>query len=143
MPKGIPVATFAIGEAGAANAALFAVAILRCPMRDLQKAHEFRSKQTEAVLKAAPLKLVNDEVRRAAEILRAGGLVAFPTETVYGLGADASSAEAVARLYAAKGRPAESSGDRALSRPPRALSTCAREIPTAARRLAAQFWPGR
>ncbi|MGH9578691.1 MAG: Sua5/YciO/YrdC/YwlC family protein, partial [Terriglobales bacterium] len=43
------------------------------------------------------------EIRRAAEILRAGGLVAFPTETVYGLGADASSAAAVARLYAAKG----------------------------------------
>ncbi len=42
---------------------------------------------------------------RAAEVLRRGGLVAFPTETVYGLGADASSSEAVARLYAAKGRP--------------------------------------
>ena len=47
------------------------------------------------------------EIRRAAESLRAGGLVAFPTETVYGLGADASSAKAVARLYAVKGRPAE------------------------------------
>ena len=46
-------------------------------------------------------------IRRAAEILRAGGLVAFPTETVYGLGADASNAAAVARLYAAKGRPAD------------------------------------
>ena len=50
---------------------------------------------------------MSDEVRRAAEILRAGGLVAFPTETVYGLGADASSAAAVARLYAVKGRPAD------------------------------------
>ena len=47
------------------------------------------------------------EVRRAAEILRAGGLVAFPTETVYGLGADASSEKAIARLYAVKGRPAD------------------------------------
>ena len=47
------------------------------------------------------------EVRRAAEILRAGGLVAFPTETVYGLGADASSEQAMRRLYAVKGRPAD------------------------------------
>ena len=45
------------------------------------------------------------EVRRAAEILRAGGLVAFPTETVYGLGADARSPAAVARIFAVKGRP--------------------------------------
>src|SRR5881275_1853980 len=41
----------------------------------------------------------------AARVLRDGGLVAFPTETVYGLGADATNGEAVARLYAAKGRP--------------------------------------
>ena len=84
---------------------------------------------------------MNEEVRRAAQILRAGGLVAFPTETVYGLGADAASAEAVARLYAAKGRPADhpvivhfASAEAAFS--------YAREIPAAARRLAARFWPG-
>jgi L-threonylcarbamoyladenylate synthase len=84
---------------------------------------------------------VNPEVRRAAEVLRAGGLVAFPTETVYGLGADASSAEAVARLYAAKGRPADhpvivhfATADGAFA--------YAREIPPSARRLAEQFWPG-
>jgi L-threonylcarbamoyladenylate synthase len=84
---------------------------------------------------------VNSEVRRAAEVLRAGGLVAFPTETVYGLGADASSAEAVARLYAAKGRPADhpvivhfASADGAFA--------FAREIPAEARKLAEQFWPG-
>jgi len=50
---------------------------------------------------------VSKEVRRAAEVLRAGGLVAFPTETVYGLGADASSDKAMARLYRVKGRPAD------------------------------------
>ncbi|MGA7959044.1 MAG: Sua5/YciO/YrdC/YwlC family protein, partial [Xanthobacteraceae bacterium] len=44
-------------------------------------------------------------IAQAARVLAAGGLVAFPTETVYGLGADASNGEAVARLYAAKGRP--------------------------------------
>ena len=58
MPKGIPVATFAIGEAGAANAALFAVAILALSDKALaKKLDEFRAKQTESVLKAAPLKL--------------------------------------------------------------------------------------
>jgi 5-(carboxyamino)imidazole ribonucleotide mutase len=58
MPKGIPVATFAIGEAGAANAALFAIAVLALSDPNLQKKlSDFRAKQTEAVLKAAPLKL--------------------------------------------------------------------------------------
>jgi L-threonylcarbamoyladenylate synthase len=84
---------------------------------------------------------VTAEIRRAVEILRAGGLVAFPTETVYGLGADASNAAAVARLYAAKGRPAGHpvivhfySSEQAFA--------WAREIPEAARTLAARFWPG-
>ena len=58
MPKGIPVATFAIGEAGAANAALFAVALLALSDSGMQKKlDEFRAKQTDAVLKAPPLKL--------------------------------------------------------------------------------------
>jgi 5-(carboxyamino)imidazole ribonucleotide mutase len=58
MPKGIPVATFAIGDAGAANAALFAVALLALSDSKLQeKLSQFRKTQTEAVLKAAPLKL--------------------------------------------------------------------------------------
>ena len=58
MPKGIPVATFAIGEAGAANAALFAVAIIAVTDKAMaKKLHDFRAKQTEAVLKSPPLKL--------------------------------------------------------------------------------------
>ena len=58
MPKGIPVATLAIGEAGAANAALFAVAILALADPAIaKKLDEFRAKQTEAVLKAPPLTL--------------------------------------------------------------------------------------
>jgi 5-(carboxyamino)imidazole ribonucleotide mutase len=58
MPKGIPVATFAIGEAGAANAALFAVALLALSDPNLKKKlSEFRARQTEAVLKSEPLKL--------------------------------------------------------------------------------------
>jgi len=58
MPKGIPVATFAIGEAGAGNAALFAVALLALGDDGMKKKlADFRVKQTESVLKAAPLKL--------------------------------------------------------------------------------------
>ena len=58
MPKGIPVATFAIGEAGAANAALFAVALLALSDAGMaNKLEDFRRRQTEAVLKAPPLKL--------------------------------------------------------------------------------------
>jgi 5-(carboxyamino)imidazole ribonucleotide mutase len=58
MPKGIPVATFAIGDAGAANAALFAVALLALSDEKLaKKLGEFRRKQTESVLKSEPLKL--------------------------------------------------------------------------------------
>ena len=51
------------------------------------------------------LKADRTAIEAAARCLAAGGLVAFPTETVYGLGADAGNGEAVARLYAAKGRP--------------------------------------
>jgi L-threonylcarbamoyladenylate synthase len=84
---------------------------------------------------------VTDAVRRAAEVLRRGGLVAFPTETVYGLGADASSAAAVARLYAVKGRPPShpvivhfASSEHAF--------TWASAVPPQAETLARQFWPG-
>ena len=84
---------------------------------------------------------MSPEVRRAAEILKRGGLVAFPTETVYGLGADASSKDAVTRLYAAKRRPLDhpvivhfADADLAFS--------WARDVPQAARKLAAKFWPG-
>jgi L-threonylcarbamoyladenylate synthase len=84
---------------------------------------------------------VSSEVRRAAQILRAGGLVAFPTETVYGLGADAANEKAVARLYAVKGRPERhpvivhfENADKAFA--------WAREVPAAANTLGARYWPG-
>jgi L-threonylcarbamoyladenylate synthase len=80
-------------------------------------------------------------IRDAVAILRRGGLVAFPTETVYGLGADASNPAAVARIYEVKGRPAGHPvivhiGDIGQ------LDRWAREIPDAATKLAARFWPG-
>jgi L-threonylcarbamoyladenylate synthase len=77
----------------------------------------------------------------AAELLRAGGLVAFPTETVYGLGADGLNPQAVARIYEAKGRPSTNPlilhvADAGEAR---ALVT---EWPEDAQRLADRFWPG-
>jgi L-threonylcarbamoyladenylate synthase len=84
---------------------------------------------------------MNKDIARAARILRSGGLVAFPTETVYGLGADASSASAMAKLYAVKRRPADhpvivhfASAEAAFG--------WAREVPESARKLAKAFWPG-
>jgi L-threonylcarbamoyladenylate synthase len=82
-----------------------------------------------------------DEIERAVEILRHGGLVAFPTETVYGLGADASNAEAVARLFAVKRRPAEHPVIVHFADAPAAFAW-ARAVPRAAHELAARFWPG-
>ena len=84
---------------------------------------------------------MSPEVRRAAEILKRGGLVAFPTETVYGLGADASSKDAVARLYAAKRRPADHPVIVHFASAQAAFEW-ARDVPQAAKTLAAKFWPG-
>ena len=80
-------------------------------------------------------------IARAAAILRAGGLVAFPTETVYGLGADARNSAAVARIFAAKGRPQDHP---LIVHLPDAewLPQWALEIPPTALDLAAAFWPG-
>src|SRR5438034_11338061 len=80
-------------------------------------------------------------IRRAAAVLRAGKLVAFPTETVYGLGANALDAAAVARIFAAKGRP---SHNPLIVHVPDAASAQAlvTEWPETAERLAAHFWPG-
>ena len=80
-------------------------------------------------------------IDEAAEVLRRGGLVAFPTETVYGLGANALDASAVARIFAAKGRP---SYNPLIVHVPNedAARQLAAEWPESAARLATAFWPG-
>ena len=80
-------------------------------------------------------------VETAAEALRAGQLVAFPTETVYGLGADAANANAVRAIFAAKGRPSDHP---LIVHLPDAshLDAWARRVPDGARALAGAFWPG-
>ena len=82
-----------------------------------------------------------EEIKQAAEIIKDGGLVAFPTETVYGLGADALNAEAVGKVYAAKGRPSDnpmivhiSSKDDVLKLTPK--------ITEDMQKLMDAFWPG-
>ena len=77
----------------------------------------------------------------AAGVLMAGGLVAFPTETVYGLGADASNAAAVARIYSVKGRPADHPLIVHVASMV-GLGEWARDVPSYALSLARDFWPG-
>ncbi len=93
------------------------------------------------VLRVDPADPDQKLIARAAECLRAGGLVAFPTETVYGLGADALNRQAIQRLFTAKERPAND---------PLIVHVAAfddmvplvADVPRAARDLAARFWPG-
>ncbi len=84
---------------------------------------------------------MSDDLALALRLLRAGELVAFPTETVYGLGADAANPVAVARIFAAKGRPADHP---LIVHLPGAghLDRWARDIPAVAWELAEAFWPG-
>jgi len=81
------------------------------------------------------------EMERAVQILRTGGLVAFPTETVYGLGADARNSHAVQRIFRAKGRPPTNPVIVHVAGVAMA-KLYAMEWPDAARRLAQTFWPG-
>ncbi len=84
---------------------------------------------------------ITTDPAHAAEVLRQGGLVALPTETVYGLGADATNPAAVARIFAAKQRPFFDPLIVHVSGIER-VSTVARELPPLAAKLAARFWPG-
>ena len=81
------------------------------------------------------------DITHAAAVLKAGELVAFPTETVYGLGADASNADAVCKIYAAKGRPSNHPLIVHVADAVQ-LANWARDIPPAAHVLAKKFWPG-
>jgi L-threonylcarbamoyladenylate synthase len=80
-------------------------------------------------------------IQEAARVIRGGGLVAFPTETVYGLGANALDADAVRKIFAAKGRPASDPLIVHIAAFAQ-LDDVAEQIPALARELAATFWPG-
>ena len=82
------------------------------------------------------------ELEKAAGILRRGGLVGIPTETVYGLAANALSPEAARRMYAAKGRPSDNPLIVHIAEPSEMRPLVRGEIPAAAKKLAEAFWPG-
>mmetsp|Transcript_21761 Transcript_21761/g.71976 ORF Transcript_21761/g.71976 Transcript_21761/m.71976 type:complete len:389 (+) Transcript_21761:338-1504(+) len=86
----------------------------------------------------------DEDIAAAAEALRMGKAVAFPTETVYGLGALASDDAAVMRIFAAKGRPADNPLIVHFADGQAGLEACAEggQVPSTARRLAEAFWPG-
>ncbi len=86
-------------------------------------------------------KISPEGIRLAGEILKNGGLVAFPTETVYGLGANALDEEAAAKIYAAKGRPSDNPLIIHIARI-EDLEKIAERVPRQALRLAEAFWPG-
>ena len=93
------------------------------------------------IKKITNVKLDNDAVREAGKILKEGGLVAFPTETVYGLGADALNARAAEKIYAAKGRPSDNPLIIHIAHMD-ALGRIVSDIPEQAHALAGAFWPG-
>lgn len=90
---------------------------------------------------AAPSSDIGIVLAEAAQRLAAGGLVAFPTETVYGLGADAENPAAIARIYAAKGRPANHPVIVHVA-PEADITYWAESVPAQARALMRAFWPG-
>jgi L-threonylcarbamoyladenylate synthase len=96
------------------------------------------------VLRVDPTDPAPDVIARAADVLRAGGLVAFPTETVYGLGAQVFDAVAVAKIFAAKGRPVNNPLIVHFAHLPfeNPYASAGVRWPESAQRLAAHFWPG-
>ena len=93
------------------------------------------------VVKIDPFQIDENEMKEAAELIRKGELVAFPTETVYGLGADALRPEASKKIYAAKGRPSDNPLIVHICRFEELVSI-AKEVPAQAEKLADAFWPG-
>ena len=80
-------------------------------------------------------------IEKAGEIIKGGGLVAFPTETVYGLGGDALNPASAKKIYSAKGRPSDNPLIVHISEMG-ALSRIVRKVPEAAIKLAERYWPG-
>ena len=82
-----------------------------------------------------------ESLKKAGTIIKNGGLVAFPTETVYGLGGDALNPESSKKIYAAKGRPSDNPLIVHVANM-EDLEMIVKEVPEAARKLSKEFWPG-
>ena len=85
--------------------------------------------------------MAKEQLEKAGGIIKSGGLVAFPTETVYGLGGDALNPESSRKIYAAKGRPSDNPLIVHIAKM-EDLEPIVKEIPEAARKLSEAFWPG-
>ena len=93
------------------------------------------------LFKMNELKIREEDLKMIGQILQTGGLVAFPTETVYGLGANALNPEAAKKIYAAKGRPSDNPLIIHISEI-NAIERIIEDFPEKARKIAAEFWPG-
>lgn len=93
------------------------------------------------IIKINPQSIDLEAIARAGEILKKGGLVAFPTETVYGLGGDATNPDASHKIYSAKGRPSDNPLIVHITNM-KALEEIVEKVPQAAYVLAERFWPG-
>lgn len=109
--------------------------------RDVESALSSRYSALTRILAVSPDRPDLAVIQAAADVLKAGGLVAFPTETVYGLGANALDAKAVDHIFSAKGRPASDPIIVHLSNMTQ-INRVARQVPEIAYQLAQQFWPG-
>lgn len=108
-------------------------------MEDNEKAEQAKM---QTVIRKADENCINKELmEEAGQLLKSGALVAFPTETVYGLGANALDSEAAAKIYAAKGRPSDNPLIVHIA-DMESLGLITEEIPKAAIKLAERFWPG-
>ena len=87
------------------------------------------------------LSLIHISIRRGGDLLKQGGLVAFPTETVYGLGGDALNPQASMKIYAAKGRPSDNPLIVHIAEFDK-LAPIVAEVPEKAKILAEKYWPG-
>ena len=96
----------------------------------------------QTIIRKVDENCINEKImKEAGELLKSGALVAFPTETVYGLGANALDEKAAAKIYAAKGRPSDNPLIVHIA-DMESLGLITEEIPKAAYRLAEKFWPG-
>lgn len=95
----------------------------------------------ETIIESMEEGIKPEKLQKAGEILKRGGLVAFPTETVYGLGANALDEKAAARIYEAKGRPSDNPLIVHISEL-KNLEHIVKEVPEKAWKLAEEFWPG-
>lgn len=113
----------------------------KCVCPDLQLSKNEGTDVNTKVIRMEEERLDRHLLREAGGIIKAGGLVAFPTETVYGLGGDALNPASSRKIYAAKGRPSDNPLIVHIA-DMEALDAIVREVPEDARKLAEAFWPG-